>query len=425
MKIKEIIYEMKHQPVMTWVSIIGTALAIFLIMVIVMMNQVRVVPYAPESNRDRWLLNNAFSIGNKEWVGDGGSNGGMSYQTAKEIYYNMETPEEVTLFHNWDKLCAMSVPGSPAIKADKCETDDRFWHVMDFTFVDGAPYDRAEFESGRPVAVIAESAAKKLFGTTEATGKHFYINHVDYTVRGVVKDVSPLASNAYGQVWVPFTSTNTANATWCNGIMGSIKAIILAKDKSDFPEIRREFDQRHKAFFKQLEDDGFYYIQRHRPFDQEMNTFTQGANQEPDMDSVYRERYVTFTILLLVPAINLSSMTHSRLRRQRETIGVRRAFGATRGEILWSLIAENMVITLIAGIIGLIATVIFFYLAQDTLFVAPASSFTSAHFHLGMVMSWSTFGWALFFCFVLNLLSAGIPAMQASRVNIVNALSRK
>lgn len=414
---------MRHQPVMTWVSIIGTALAIFLIMVIVMMNQVRVVPYAPESNRDRWLVNNAFSIGNKNWSGDATSNGAMSYQTAKEIYYNMQIPEEITLFYDWEPLCAISLPSITTIKADKCETDDRFWHVMDFTFIDGGPYDRAEFESGRPVAVISESLAKKLYGTTEATGKHFAIKHVDYTVKGVVKDVSPLATNAYAQVWVPFTSTTIVDFTWCEGLMGPIKAIILAKDKSDFPAIRNEFLQRHNAFFKQWKDDGYYYIQHNRPYTQEVSSYTQAANLEPDMDSVYRERYVTFAILLLVPAINLSSMTHSRLRRQREAIGIRRAFGATRGKILWGLIAENMLITLVAGIIGLLSTIIFFYLAQDVLF--STNSFGRINFHIGMVMSWSTFGWALFFCFVLNLLSAGLPALQASRVNIVNALSRK
>ncbi|MDE6654447.1 MAG: ABC transporter permease, partial [Muribaculaceae bacterium] len=415
MKIKEIIYEMKHQPVMTWVSITGTALAIFLIMVVVMLAQVKVLPFSPESNRDRWLVNNAFSIGNKEWTGK--SNGAMSYQTAKELYYNMEVPEEVTLFDNWDQFCTLSLPDHTRVNADKCETDDRFWNVMDFTFIDGSPYDRAEFESGQPVAVLCESIAKKLFGTTEASGRHFSLNHVDYTVKGVVKDVSPLATHAYAQVWIPFTSSTVVDFTWCNGIMGSLKAIILAKDKSDFPEVRREFLERHKAFFKNLVVNGFFYEQLHRPYTQEVSAYTTGAASAPDMESEYRERFITFAILLLVPAINLSSMTHSRLRRQRETIGIRRAFGATKRKVFNSLLAENMIITLVAGIIGLIATVIFFYLAQDTLFQASSYATGKANFHIGMAMSWSTFGWALLFCFLLNLLSAGLPAFQASRVN--------
>ena len=38
---------------------------------------------------------------------------------------------------------------------------------------------------------------------------------------------------------------------------------------------------------------------------------------------------LVITILLLVPAINLSSMTLSRMRKRMSEIGVRKAFGAT------------------------------------------------------------------------------------------------
>ena len=46
--------QLRQQPVMSAVSIAGTALAIFLIMLVVMMQQVKVAPFAPESNRDRF-----------------------------------------------------------------------------------------------------------------------------------------------------------------------------------------------------------------------------------------------------------------------------------------------------------------------------------------------------------------------------------
>ena len=50
-----------------------------------------------------------------------------------------------------------------------------------------------------------------------------------------------------------------------------------------------------------------------------------------------RERVIIFIILLLVPAINLSSMTQSRLRQRVAEIGVRRAFGSTRIEMVGRL----------------------------------------------------------------------------------------
>ena len=43
------------------------------------------------------------------------------------------------------------------------------------------------------------------------------------------------------------------------------------------------------------------------------------------MNAARRQRIVIFVILLIVPAINLSSMTQSRLRQRVSEIGVRRA----------------------------------------------------------------------------------------------------
>ena len=47
--------QLRQQPLISMVNVAGTALSIFLIMLVVMMQQVKVSPYAPESNRDRYL----------------------------------------------------------------------------------------------------------------------------------------------------------------------------------------------------------------------------------------------------------------------------------------------------------------------------------------------------------------------------------
>lgn len=45
----------RQQPVVAWITVAGTALSIFLIMLVVMVQQVKVLPFAQESNRDRFL----------------------------------------------------------------------------------------------------------------------------------------------------------------------------------------------------------------------------------------------------------------------------------------------------------------------------------------------------------------------------------
>lgn len=415
--------QLRQQPLISTVSIAGTALAIFLIMLVVMMQQVKVEPFAPESNRDRFLHVKWMSITNKDW-GGGTSNGPMSARTARECFQALKTPEAVTVYSVFPASTPVSLPGQPATGVDLLQTDDVFWKVFDFSFIDGKPFDKATFDAGQPVAVITESVARTLFGTTEVTGSEFLLSHAPYRVAGVVKDVSLLANSAYGQVWVPYTSTDITEDTWAGDHMGMMSCTMLAHSREDFPAIREETERRKQEYNTIIGKDGWEMIYRNRPYDQEKNAIAFGANVEPDVNAARRQRVVIFIILLIVPAINLSSMTQSRLRQRVAEIGVRRAFGSTRMELMGQIVSENLVVTLLAGVVGLLLSVAFAYLGNELFF---AQEFTQTlnppAVDASILLHASTFGWALLFCFVLNLMSSGIPAWKASRVGIVNALS--
>lgn len=140
------------------------------------------------------------------------------------------------------------------------------------------------------------------------------------------------------------------------------------------------------------------------------------------MESIKKSRYIIFIILLLVPAINLSSMLHSRMRRRISEIGVRRAFGCTRARIILDIISENFIITLAGGIVGLLLGIIVgvnYVGIYDTMQNignggAPA---------LSLMFNWSILLTALVVCFLLNIISAAVPAWQASRENVVDAIN--
>ena len=415
--------QLRQQPLISAVTVAGTALSIFLIMLVVMMQQVQVEPFAPESNRDRFLHVKWGSLTNEAW-GENTSNGPWSVRSLKEIYGKMTIPEAVSLYTSNIVSKPVSLPGIPATAVDMRETDDVFWHVFDFAFTDGKPYDRAVFDAGQPVAVVTESVARLLFGTTEATGKEFLLAHAPYRVCGVVKDVSTLASTAYAQLWIPYTSTDQVNNTWTDGLMGSMSCIILAHSRNDFSAIRKEADRMLDEYNKLIGENGYKFINRNRPYDQEKNVLAGGANIEPDVNEARRSRFIIFLILLIVPAINLSSMTHSRLRRRVAEIGVRRAFGCTRVELLGQILGENFIVTLLAGALGLVISLIFAFSLGDMLFTQGSNTTLNPPVvDASILIHASTFGWALLFCFVLNLLSTGIPAWRASQMNIVEAIN--
>lgn len=417
---KQIINEMKQQPLVSVISVIGTALAIFLIMVVVMLQQVRTAPFAPESNRDRMLHWRFTSIRHSSWGEDASSNGPMSYATFKEMFLPLTTPETVTAYKGFPEKHSAALPGEPAVSIKVRDTDAAFFKVFNFDFVDGAPYSQANFEAGIPEIVISEAVARDVFKTTDGVvGRELLLDMTPYKVVGVVKEVNSLASKSYSDAWVPFTTTGLDIFNWNDNHMGMLSATILAKNKSDFAAIRAEIDKQFAAVNSRMKNaDGYEFIRRNRPYDQETDVAGVYANVEPDVKGARRNRYIIYAILILVPAINLSSMTRSRLRKRTAEIGVRRAFGASSGRIALTLIYENMLVTLAAGAIGLILCLMFAWLCAPYLFQVPASTMS-----IGMLVQLSTFGMALGFCFILNLLCSAWPAWKSSRESIVESLS--
>ena len=426
--ITQALAQLRQHPIISAVSIIGTALAIFLIMIVVMMQQVKTAPFAPESNRNRFLHAHYMSLGNEKMWGKGDtSNGPMSAQTAKELYVSLKTPEAATIYGAMALPTPVSLPKQAATGFDLRQTDAAFWKVFDFQFIDGKPYDQATFEASIPVAVITETVAQTVFGTTEGiVGKEFLLNHAPYQVCGVVKDVSTLATNAYGQLWVPYTAGGMDKDTEAGGHMGMMSCTILAKSRGDFDAIREEANRRLTEYNKLIGEDGWEIVSRNRPYDQEKQAIAFAANWEPDLSTHRRQQLIIFLILLIVPAINISSMTQSRLRQRVSEIGVRRAFGSTRMEVMSQIIAENFIVTMMAGALGLLMSVVFAFVGSSVIF-AQEYSYNSVlpEVDITMLLQLDTFLWAFFFCFVLNLLSSGYPAWRASRIGIVNAISGK
>lgn len=82
---KQALAQLRQQPLLTTISVLGTALTICLIMVVVMQQQIKTAPFAPESNRNRLLHVKQMSTSNKNWSDDGSSNGPMGLQTAKDV----------------------------------------------------------------------------------------------------------------------------------------------------------------------------------------------------------------------------------------------------------------------------------------------------------------------------------------------------
>lgn len=418
--IKSALHDLKSQPVLGVVSVIGSALAIYLIMIVVMLQDVKTAPIAPESNRDRFLHCTYGSFkgfnDNQSW-----NNCPYSYKFVREYFYPLTEPETVTAYSIICNESAVSLPGHPTVGVDCRTTDANYWTVFDFTFLSGAPYTQADMDAGIPLAVITESAARRVFGSTDVVGREFNLDYSPVRVCGVVRDVSSITSKAYAEMWLPVTYKSSDMSDFA----GFLSVTMLAPSVGKKEAVRQEYIRMMESV--ETKTGNMKIEVMNRPYDQWTETCSEvWANMDPDVNTARRNRLLTYLVLFIVPAVNLSEMTRSRMRRRYAEIGVRRAFGCNRMGVIRSVFAENLVLTLIAGAIGLLLAILTCIIFDSELFFqqqAGSLAVSKVIISPSEILRWSTFGWALLACFFLNLLSTGIPAIRASRINIVNALS--
>ena len=134
-------------------------------------------------------------------------------------------------------------------------------------------------------------------------------------------------------------------------------------------------------------------------------------------------------LLLLVPSINLTGMTASRMKKRMEELGIRKAFGAQNRTLLLQILYENLLLTLLGGLIGLLISYGLSFMLKGWLlgnYDWDGSSLTaSIDLSPGMLINPAIFGYTLIFCLILNLMSALVPAWRALRRPIVDALNDK
>ena len=416
--IKQAIRLLRENKLLSIISILGTALAICMIMVLVILYVMNTADFRPETNRSRTCyISTAMSMGKDD--GRRMSFSALGYPLMKECVLSLKSAELVTaiIHDSRSKTIVSTMDGLSSYSASVTLTDATFWKLYSFDFIDGQPFSEADFKSGIRSAVINETVALRLFGTTKALGKQMKFDFTDFRVAGVVKDVSRFASKAWAEVWVPYSinSGYDSEASGQEGINGDYACCALLKKGYTRDDMRKEMLHLLAGFNSHMKD--YKADLNVQPRTQVQEWLDGGSEFESHESSMYIRSGIIIAILLLVPALNLSGITLSRMRRRMPELGVRRAFGATEGNILWQVMLENLLFTFIGGLIGLILSYAGMLILKDWLLVSGETGLS-----IGM-FSWEVFAAAFLLCLVLNLLSAGIPAWRVSRLQITDSLN--
>lgn len=122
-------------------------------------------------------------------------------------------------------------------------------------------------------------------------------------------------------------------------------------------------------------------------------------------------------ISLLVGGVGIMNIMYVSVSERTFEIGLRKAVGAKKYEILWQFLLEAVIITLIGGFLGILIGIIITYLISIAAGVLG--------FEWNFVLPFSSVVIAFGFCAAVGLIFGYYPARQAANLNPIEALRKE
>lgn len=422
---------MKQNRLFTTIYVIGTGLSIALVMTLFIIFYVKFAPVYPEYNRNRTLVVSTTQRTSKANAGNWSRNSGTSYNFTTQLLAELKHAEAVAaVAETWGENPMVSHIGSDnEMEAVVSYVNADFWRVFTFNFTSGIPFTPEEVEAKRRVAVISEGLARQLFANTSPVGDKFNLDGTEFTIIGVVQNVSNATPATAGDLWLPITLNADAVADNPSmGLMGNIKNYILAPTLAECEELRAEILNRIETYNQADKEYTHEFFGQPDIFWK--STFRTGSdNADFGFWDLLGDYFYIFLAFLIIPALNLSGMISNRMDSRMEEIGVRKAYGANNNQIVGQVLWENLLLTCLGGLAGLLLSYLIVVTSSnwiltlfDSFIMNPGREMTIT---FEMLFNPVVFGSALLFCVLLNLISALVPTLWALRRNIISCIHSK
>ena len=267
--------------------------------------------------------------------------------------------------------------------------DIRNMHVGVGTFV-----RQEDVDARRRVTVLGRTVVRELFGDESPLGKAVRIGDARYRVIGIMEEKgTSLGMDLDDLVFLPVTAALDLFGT------DSLNSILTAaKNKEDVPLAMAEVDD---------------ILARRRHGEREVTVQSQDdllATFGSLTNAMTWMLLAIASISLVVGGIGIMNIMLVSVRERTREIGVRRALGATRADVLWQFLVESMAISILGGLLGL------------GLGVAVSLAVRSAAPDVPLEVSPWIAMVALSSAVVVGVVSGVVPARRAALLDPVEAL---
>jgi putative ABC transport system permease protein len=249
------------------------------------------------------------------------------------------------------------------------------------------------------VAVIGPDVQEALFPNVDPLGKQIRIGNVPFQVKGVLvtRGAGPGGSSLDSIVFIPVTTASKRlfNRDYLTTITVELEDPLNPGPVSD--AITAVLRERH-GIVPPGEDDFT------------LNSPLAAAEQIAEVDSTLTRVLTGVSVIATIigGTVIMSLMLIAVSERQRE-IGVRRAVGATRKDIMWQFLVEAATVSLIGGLIG-------------TALGLVGGTVATLQQDMPTALLWTTIGWAAALSIAVGLAFGLQPAWKAANTDPIDAL---
>ena len=244
------------------------------------------------------------------------------------------------------------------------------------------------------VAVLGSEVVQQLFGDGDAVGRTILLNDVRFEVVGVLETKGAGWSNPDDQIMVPLTTAQRRlfGADHVTQVYAQVKSEDAVQEA--FFDIETVLRRNHRLRSDEPND---FRIRKQDVF---LST-TQETNRE-----VARLILMIALVSLVVGGIGIANVMLITVVERTREIGVRRAIGARRQDILTQFLVESATLGLLGGALGVAAGVALQKAALPSIADLP--------------LAW--IGWSFLICAGVGIASGLYPAVKASRLDVIEAI---
>lgn len=248
---------------------------------------------------------------------------------------------------NWSTQRLFKV-GEKSISSSGNIVDSTFLQVFSFPLVKGNVQTALMDPAG---IVITESFAKKLFGDADPMGKTITMDvKIPVVVKGIIKDIpkNTRFDFEYLLPWARLRADGNDDNYWGNN---SIETFVLLKKSASLASVNARIKDYRKKYDKDEPNGGFFLYPQSRW--RLYSRFENGVETGGFIELV-RLFGIIAAFILLIACINFMNLSTARSERRAREVGIRKVIGAYRFSLIGQFLGESMLISLIAGMLGLI-----------------------------------------------------------------------